>query len=276
MKRSFLLIPIAFGIAAFLFTEKSVRAQNTDSIFYAGLDTVGLAKTITEDEANWRWTDTLELSDFDKIDSVALSNTKKYKTISNLSQDLTSPYTKNEDKIRSIFIWMVGNIAYDEIELANNKKRKGEYKIRVTGRDTPSEVTKKFEDHYYDYATKVLRNKRGICEGYATLFYELCRAAGVDCDVVWGYADNDVIVVEKYKKRNACPTVHAWNKVKINGQWAYVDVTWASKSVYNGRRYEADTYNPKYYLTAEDRLYDTHIENKKRTIRRNELVGNFK
>jgi transglutaminase/protease-like cytokinesis protein 3 len=273
MKR--LLLCALLGVASISAYLPECKAQNIDSLVYADQDTTGLAKSIAEEEAAWRWTDTLTEVHLEKVDTYALSLTKKYKNIPDLAKDLTAPFTKNEDKVRSIFIWVVANIAYDEIELAQNRKKKGKYEINISSRDSQSEITKKYQEHYYQYATKVLRNKRGICEGYSTLFYELCRASVIECELVNGYADKDVMVVAKYKKRNVCPTVHAWNKVKINEEWLYVDVTWASKNIYNGKRYESEYYNPKYYLVTEDKLYDTHIENKKRSQLRNALVGNY-
>lgn len=274
MKRLF-LISAFIGVTSISAYVPECKAQNIDSLVYHDQDTTGLAKSIAKEEAAWRWTDTLYDADFSKIDNYALNLTKNYRNIPALAKALTEPYEKEEEKVRSIFMWIVHNLAYDEIELERNRKNKGKYTINISRRDTQSEITKKYQDHYYNYATKVLKNKRGICEGQATLFYELCRASGIECEMVNGYADNDTTIVNKYKKRNVCPTMHAWNKVQVNGEWVHIDVTWANRNIYNGRRYESEYYNPEYYLVTEDRLYETHIENKVKSQKRNELVGNY-
>lgn len=49
-----------------------------------------------------------------------------------------------------------------------------------------------------------------VCDGYAMAFDLLCYLSGIDCVRVTGYAGEG----------------HAWNKVKVNGSWYNVDVTW--------------------------------------------------
>ena len=52
---------------------------------------------------------------------------------------------------------------------------------------------------------------KAVCEGYASLFYRLCRESGVPCRIVYG----------KSQKMN-----HAWNIVKIGDLWYNGDPTW--------------------------------------------------
>lgn len=49
------------------------------------------------------------------------------------------------------------------------------------------------------------------CNGFASAFYTVCSYAGVHCENVKGW------VGDKY---------HIWNRVELNGEWKYVDVTW--------------------------------------------------
>lgn len=51
----------------------------------------------------------------------------------------------------------------------------------------------------------------GVCDGYAVAFDLLCYLSGIDCVRVTGTAGGGE---------------HAWNKVKIGGNWYNVDVTW--------------------------------------------------
>lgn len=46
-----------------------------------------------------------------------------------------------------------------------------------------------------------------VCYGYARAYKNLCQYSGLECELVYG--DN-----------------HVWNRVKINGEWKYVDITW--------------------------------------------------
>ena len=63
------------------------------------------------------------------------------------------------------------------------------------------------------YAAAV--NKTAVCQGYATLFYRLALEAGVDCRYVTGFAGEN----------------HAWNLVKLDGRYYWVDSTWDSEAV---------------------------------------------
>lgn len=50
-----------------------------------------------------------------------------------------------------------------------------------------------------------------VCDGYAMALDLLCYLSGIDCVRVTGYGGG---------------SSHAWNKVKVNGSWYNIDVTW--------------------------------------------------
>lgn len=56
---------------------------------------------------------------------------------------------------------------------------------------------------------------KGVCQGYADAMYRLCREAGLECRVVIGKANDSGNWVN-----------HAWNIIKIGGQYYQLDVTW--------------------------------------------------
>lgn len=56
---------------------------------------------------------------------------------------------------------------------------------------------------------------RAVCEGYARATKILCELAGLECYYVVGYCDNDPV-----------DGGHAWNLVKVGGDWYQLDVTW--------------------------------------------------
>ena len=61
----------------------------------------------------------------------------------------------------------------------------------------------------------------GTCATYAMLTCALCGDLGIECYYVRGTADNGI-------ERDS----HAWNKVKINDKWYYVDFTWNDFGLY--------------------------------------------
>jgi len=56
-----------------------------------------------------------------------------------------------------------------------------------------------------------------VCNGYSYAFKLLMDAVGIECEIIYGEAEANG-VVEK----------HAWNRVKIGGNFYLVDTTWAS------------------------------------------------
>ena len=81
-----------------------------------------------------------------------------------------------------------------------------------------------------------------VCEGYARAFQLLCNKANIDSVLLSGTADSDN---------------HAWNGVKIGGDWYQIDVTWddVDDFIYDSHEYfnltdslmyEDHTLSPKY------------------------------
>ena len=95
--------------------------------------------------------------------------------------------------------------------------------------------------------------------------------------MITGFADKDEAKIEKYRKLKYVSTNHAWNKVLLNGEWLYIDVTWASSGKYDlkRKRTKGKTYSPFYYLVKENNLYPDHIVNEKQSKRRNDIIGNY-
>lgn len=88
---------------------------------------------------------------------------------------------------------------------------------------------------------------KGVCLGYATTFQLLMDMAGVECITVVGAA---------YYSRED----HAWNMVKLDGEWYCVDATW-DHSNFNGdyqeyRELGLDQYR-NYFNVTSDWMADT-------------------
>ncbi|NLO38236.1 MAG: hypothetical protein GX115_02005 [Ruminiclostridium sp.] len=61
-------------------------------------------------------------------------------------------------------------------------------------------------------------NNKCVCEGYAKAMQLMCTMAGVESILINGNARSDI-----------ASGPHAWNMVKINGNYHHVDVTWDSQ-----------------------------------------------
>lgn len=69
-----------------------------------------------------------------------------------------------------------------------------------------------------DYAPVwFIRNKWGVCQGYAMLAAKMLTAAGVQNRLVTGQATDP---------STGATGPHMWNAVNVEGEWLYLDVTW--------------------------------------------------
>jgi transglutaminase-like putative cysteine protease len=76
---------------------------------------------------------------------------------------------------------------------------------------------------------------KAVCEGYADAFLLLCGMSGIPCLYVSGDSSMD----------------HAWNKVKVDGTWYNVDVTWDDPT-------GAQTIRYTYFLISDAALARDH------------------
>lgn len=83
-----------------------------------------------------------------------------------------------------------------------------------------------------------LENKKAVCQGFSMLFYQLGRKSGLDVGIVCGKATNE--------ETDGWIT-HAWNVVKLGGQYYNLDPTWDS---------ESDSYG--YFLKGSDGFDKEH------------------
>ncbi len=94
----------------------------------------------------------------------------------------------------------------------------------------------------------VLLNKKSVCQGYAKTMQLLLNRLGIPCCLVTG------IVGDSQR--------HAWNVVRSDGDWYYVDVTWGDASYRLDEESEGEVIVPDvnydYLLVPYDEIAKTH------------------
>ena len=128
---------------------------------------------------------------YKKADSIALNfQRNKYYFYEEAAQELAESLPTEKEKCRAIFRWVANNIKYD-YEVMNDYK-----KDRVD-------------------PLVVYKTKKAVCAGYASLFQAMCEEAKIKCLYITGEAKPSAVS-------------HAWNMVKLEGNWYVMDVTWAA------------------------------------------------
>lgn len=93
-------------------------------------------------------------------------------------------------------------------------------KIKIIHDYIVNHITYTQNDDYECHSTyAALIKGEAVCQGYASLFYRLCKEIGIECRYITGTAFEP----------------HAWNIVKLEEKWYNVDCTWDDQD--NGEIY---------------------------------------
>ncbi|MBR7079044.1 MAG: transglutaminase domain-containing protein, partial [Treponema sp.] len=130
--------------------------------------------------------------DFSSIDSyVEKLNVPTTMTLEKAAKEITKTAKTDKEKARALFTWIKKNITYDYASVGNPDN---------------------FSDSSLDArsAEGTFRNRKGVCDGYSSLFFEFGIFVGLDVDYVTGMVKLD----SSYNKMNELTdekNAHAWN-----------------------------------------------------------------
>ena len=96
----------------------------------------------------------------------------------------------------------------------------------------------------------VFLNQVSVCQGYSRAFQYLLQRCGIPCTLVTGTADGES---------------HAWNLVKADGKYYYVDVTWGDACFRDGQASGAyaDFVNYTYFNSTTAQILTEHTIDEK-------------
>ncbi|QXE20180.1 transglutaminase domain-containing protein [Clostridium sp. 001] len=120
---------------------------------------------------------------------------------------VTTPQMKDYEKELALHDYVVNNTEYDQRAVTGNMPN----------------------DSYTAYG--VLVNKTAVCQGYADAMDRLLAAADIECKMVIGQGNDGDGWIS-----------HAWNIVKIQGQYYQVDSTWDDPVTNDGSKLLSHSY----------------------------------
>ncbi|MFM9983633.1 MAG: transglutaminase domain-containing protein [Flavobacteriales bacterium] len=158
------------------------------------------------------------------------------RSIDTLVSYLMIPATNQREKARLIYSWLAYTIRYDD--RAYNTRKTSDFSSAL-----------------------VLKNKKGVCLGYAMLFEAMGTEAGLNVRTVIGYAKP-----MKRGKKMKNPD-HAWNAVEVDGRWILCDATWGSSTATprgNGKIKTKKEFSGFWFDTPPDVFVLTHLPDMER------------
>ncbi len=195
--------------------------------------------------------------DYGRVDRTA-KRIKEYTNINILVRELTQDFKEEKDKARAIYAWIVYHIDYDWYKFEEMK-----------------------QGRYLQQNEDIFKTRLGVCGDIAELYQKMAHLAGLECEIISGYAG------KKLSKKTLKDSRHAWNAVKINNKWYLVDATWGinggdafGKKIKNNSQYRREikkrnpkkvnntisekSINEKYFMSDPDVLIQTHFPNDKK------------
>ncbi len=164
-----------------------------------------------------------------------------------LALQLTAPYTSELEKVRSIFRWITEHIGYN----VNLYSRTGRSRTQRYPPLEPYDSIIESRSLNERIAYGVIQKKVALCYGYARLFKTLCDYAGIQSEIITGYARSNT-------GSNKFRSNHTWNAVRIDSTWHLLDATWASGYVSFGMEEFIKQYNDFYFLTPPEQFIRSH------------------
>ena len=149
-------------------------------------------------------------------------------------------YTDDVIKVKSILASIVND------SMSDMEKIKAVHDFLVKNTTYVDDYYSRPDSH--DQLRNILVNKIGVCQGYAVAFYVFMHELNIPCTLMVGDATKDGETIG-----------HAWNAIKVDGEWYFVDVTW-DDPITNGSTNYPDGQNIvySYALCTLDFISRTH------------------
>lgn len=203
--------------------------------------------------------------DFAKVDKTVKSYPTTYNSVDRLASRINSDFTREDEKARAIFTWIALNIRYD-----NSTEALGAKPIKYSY-SSESERLAKIAQIENDLASRTLRLKKAVCHGYSMLYKILAEKTGLESEVIYGTAKIRPSDIGKQPVKGN----HAWNAVKINGDWKLLDVTWGAGGLVGNNKSFNFIYDDKYFATHPDVFFLNHYPDDKKWLLTNRAAQEF-
>lgn len=110
-----------------------------------------------------------------------------------IANEITNNNMSAREKVKAVHDWLCIHVAYDYDNYLNGTIPRSSYAIEGP-----------------------IQYGKSVCQGYALTFEAFMETLGIETEFVRGMATNS----------SGYTGGHAWNKVKIDGAWYWIDVTW--------------------------------------------------
>ena len=163
-----------------------------------------------------------------------------------LARQLVQGKSQDREKAEALYRWLAENVSYD--------------------------TEAYFSGDYGDCtAEAVFKTRTGVCSGYANLFQAMAEEVGLESKVIGGFSKGYSFEPD----RPLTQSDHAWNAVKIGGQWQLLDSTWGAGYIDGRKRFIRRT-TDFWFMTPPEQFVYSHLPEEERWQLLDEPVGKEK
>ena len=186
---------------------------------------------------------------YQSVDSIVDLYPEKFNSIDAFAAKVESDFKTDLEKVRAVYYWVSNNIRYNYKDYDNRFNRRG---TSISYQDE-EDYQRRLYNLERKYAERVLKSKKAICEGYSQLLRFTYEVLNIECEVISGFAKNSPTEIGIMQES----TNHAWNAVKIDGNWKFIDATWSTGND-RGNPNEFN-FNDTYFFIKPDHLIWSHF-----------------
>ncbi len=172
--------------------------------------------------------------DYEKADRFARELSAPISELSALDSMLERAgkmFSLPEEKVRFVFTWIALNLEYD------------------CGIEAPGGASVQSIEN-------ILKNRRSTCSGYSSLINYALKQLGFESIAIRGVAKT--ARRDLYWQYLPRPN-HAWNAVKVNGEWKLLDANWASGEASENCDTVIRSFSPFYFFPDPEMLALSHL-----------------
>jgi len=178
--------------------------------------------------------------EYKKVDTIVSKYPNRFNSPTKLAKRISNDFKTELQQARAVYFWIANNVSYDPNESGKFGYEYGDWK----------EYLKKEKKHNSKLSSRVISKGIAVCEGYATLFTEVCNHLNIKSKVISGASRTETKDIGKRFYSS-----HAWNIVIIDKKPYLLDVTWGAGSY--GTKFKKNV-NDFYFLTPPELFINKH------------------
>lgn len=204
---------------------------------------------------------------YDAVDEIVDRYPKSLSSPDQLISLINKDFSRSDEKARAVFRWVATTISYD-ISLSESMKYSS---VNAFSYKTESEKVAKEKKFKMDLVNTTMSTKKTVCHGYAALVEHLYLKLGFEAKIILGNLRTNPSQIGEL------PNVlnHAWNVVKIDNKWEFVDATIAAGYVSGKSKLFKFDYNDAYFFTSPERFFLNHYPSDEKWLLVNKNKNDF-